>query len=157
MSETTPPEDYEPINGSNEDSPHYGITGFGGRERRRMVIVPRKARIEGIEKGKKGERIILDEGTRDALPPLIGRVYTPRKGVEVWSLPAESRDAEVSLETDGVQIFFAVKNMNVTANGVPWFWGYALQKGENRGDPLTVIAAGYTRKWDIQRNNRRPD
>jgi hypothetical protein len=157
MSETTPPEDYEPINGSNEDSPHYGISGFGSMERKKMVIVPRKGRIETIKKGKKGERLFLDEGTRDELPPLDGRVYTPEEGVEVRNLPPEKRDSAIVLKTDKGHLFFAVKDRDIMDNGVPYFEGFVLQKGENKGDLLTVMAVGYARKWDIQGNNEASD
>jgi hypothetical protein len=122
-----------------------------------MIIVRRKARIETIKRGKKGERLYLDEGTRDELPPLFGRVYTPPEGVEVRDLPPEKRDSRVLLKTIKGQLFFAVKDAGVIENGVPYFEGFVLQKGENEGDSLTVMARGYARDWDIQGNNQTSD
>jgi hypothetical protein len=126
-------------------------------ERRRLEIVKRKGRIETIKKGEKGERLFLDEGTRDALPPFDGRVYTPEEGVVIRNLPPEKRDSTIVLKTSKGQIFFAVNGREIMDNSVPYFEGFVLQQEGNKGDLLTVMALGYAKKWDIQGNNNAAD
>ncbi len=112
------------------------------------------ARIETVAPGKKGERLIL---TVDGVEmTFIGRVYGLKKGREVRSSPAETRDSHIRLQNGSSQIFFAIKGESSMKNGVPWQHGFTL-RNNGVGVPPTFLTEGEIRKWDLQANNKRPD
>ena len=115
-----------------------------------------RVRIEMVEiKGQKKQKIIINEGTRDEIVH-IGRIYGLRPKTVIRSSPAETRDSQIIYISKAKDAFFKVDGMDISENGVPYFWGITV-RNNGIGKLPTLITPGVVRKWDIRKTNIKQD
>jgi hypothetical protein len=99
------------------------------------------------------EQLIIDKGGRDE-HALVGRYYTPDPGREVWSAPAERRDASPKITIEEGNIIFQLKGRDVWENEVRWARTIVLERTK-KGETPRIKGNGYMRWADINAEDKK--